>query len=558
MSEGEGALQGRERQALARIEALGRGPMRRAAAWAVLSGLIWPAQAALVAWALGGLVAGQPVPGLTVALGFAALGLVRAALGYIADREAQAAAQTVVTVTRSRIVAAEAQRAEDSPFGGPGALAALAVGKAERLAPYVGRHAPALARAVVLPAVLFFCALGQSWAVAGIFLVTALAVPAGVALVGLAAREPGRRQLAEVEGLNDALAERLSALVDLRLLGARDRAVADFAARADALRRRTTGVLAVAVLSDTVLDLAAGIGIAMVAVWVGFSLLGEIGFGTWAGPLTPEAGLFLVLIAPEFYRPLRDLAAGWHDRAAALAVAGDFAAWEDSLAAPILGTGARVAPLPGPASLSLVGCLAADGTRLPEITVRAGESVALVGPRGSGKTSALRLMAGLVPPAKGRITVAGKPLGTGNADAWRARLGWMPQAPHFLNASLRRNLLMGRKGDPGPALATAGAEEVVAVLPRGLDTWPGETGGGFSDGEARRLALARAIHGLPDVILADEPTADLDPETAKWVADGLVAEARRGATLIVATNDMALANRMGRMIRLGETRGRRG
>ena len=160
-------------------------------------------------------------------------------------------------------------------------------------------------------------------------------------------------------------------------------------------------------------------------------------------------------------------------------------------------------------------------------------------------------MAGLTLPDHGEVRVAGQPLSTANADAWRARLGWMPQAPHFLTGSLRANLTLGRTGDLVHALATAAAGDVVGRLPRGLNTRLGETGAGLSGGEARRMTLARAILSVPDLILADEPTADLDSATATLVIDGLLAEAARGATLIIATHDPVLAARMDRVIDLG-------
>ncbi|CAM5449531.1 ATP-binding cassette domain-containing protein [Frigidibacter albus] len=213
--------------------------------------------------------------------------------------------------------------------------------------------------------------------------------------------------------------------------------------------------------------------------------------------------------------------------------------------------GAAAPRLAGPASLALLGCLTPAGVALPDIRIAAGERVALVGASGAGKTSALRLMAGLELPSAGQVIVAGQALTADNADAWRARLGWMPQAPHFLAGSLRQNLTLGRAGDLGAALDTAAVGQVVSAMPQGLATRLGETGGGLSGGEARRITLARAVYGAPDLILADEPTADLDAATARIVTAGLLAEAARGATLIVATHDRQLAARMDRVIELG-------
>ncbi|MEZ5755564.1 MAG: ATP-binding cassette domain-containing protein [Paracoccaceae bacterium] len=523
---------------------------RRAAMLSVLAGLVWPLQAAVVAWAIGALLEGQSPSSLGVALAFAGLGVIRAVLGMMAEGAAQAAAEAVVAQARAGMVAEEAQRMEDSALGGAGALSALAGEKLDLLAPHLVRFAPARARAMMLPPVLLMLAFWHSWAVGVILLVAGPLIPVFMALVGMAAKEASARQMAEIGTLNDFLVERLSALVDIRLLGAGPVVQAGFSQQAADLRRRTMAVLGVAFLSSTVLELFAAIGVAMVAVYVGFALLGALDFGSWGAALSPGAGIFLLLLAPEFFQPLRDLSAAWHDKAAALAVMEEHAAWAAVGGVRLPGTGGPAMPLPGPAGLSLLGCVTPSGRAIPDIVVQPGERVALVGPSGSGKTSALRLMAGLALPVQGRITVAGQALSAETADGWRARLGWMPQSPHFLTGSLRANLTLGRPGDPAAALRAAAVDEVVSALPRGLDTRLGETGAGLSGGEARRITLARAVLAGPDILLADEPTADLDAETARAVTEGLLAQAARGATLIVATHDPALAARMDRIIHL--------
>jgi ATP-binding cassette subfamily C protein CydD len=313
-------------------------------------------------------------------------------------------------------------------------------------------------------------------------------------------------------------------------------------------------VLGVAFLSSTVLELFAAIGVAMVAVYVGFSLLGALHFGAWGGVLSPQAGVFLLLLAPEFYQPLRDLSAAWHDKAAADAVIDELVVYAQDPVSELPGQGGPAMRLTGPATVELRGCFTPAGVRLPDIAIAAGEKVALIGPSGAGKTSALRLMAGLELPMRGAVVVAGQPLAPRLADAWRARLGWMPQAPHFLNGSLRETLSMGRVGDLEAALNVAAVGGVVQGLPQVLATRLGETGGGLSGGEARRITLARAVFGAPDMILADEPTADLDADTARLVTEGLLAQAATGATLVIATHDAGLAAQMDRIIDLGANR----
>jgi ATP-binding cassette subfamily C protein CydD len=265
-----------------------------------------------------------------------------------------------------------------------------------------------------------------------------------------------------------------------------------------------------------------------------------------------------LLLAPDFFQPLRDLASAWHDKAAALAVTGEIAEVESEQGLDILGRGAVAAPLPGAARVATSGLfwVTPNGRniRFPDIAVEAGETLAITGRSGSGKTTFLALLAGLAPPAGGLIEVAGECLSRETADAWRARLGWIGQVPHFSNESLRANLILSAPGRDearlARALAHASADGIVMALPRGLDTRLGETGHGVSGGEARRLLIARALYSDADIVLADEPTADLDRETAEAVTEGLLALAVRGATLIVATHDMELASRLDRVVKL--------
>ena len=534
-----------------------RRALQAASALSVFASLLWIAQAALVAWALSALLApGGMVEAAIAAGGFALIGLVRAGLGFVAEGISFRAAEKIVVARRKEIVARESLRRRNGTAGSA-AIAALAAEKLDLIEPYLTRYAPARMRVAVVPIVILAIAFALSWAVGLVLLVSGPLIPVFMALVGMAAKEASERQMQKIGSLNDLLSERLSALIDIRLLDAGDAVVAGFRHEADSLRQRTMEVLRIAFLSSTVLELFSAIGVAMVAVYVGFSLLGQLGFGAYATPLTAAEGIFLLLLAPDYFQPMRDLSAAWHDKASAEAVAGELAGWQEAEAGQILGTGDPQPALAGPAHIALRGLTLRlpDGRdlRFPDLDIPAGTSIAITGASGAGKTTLLSLLAGLQQPAGGAILVAGRPLADNTADAWRARLGWVPQAPRFLNASLRRNITLGALYDPARlsgALATAAVGDVVAAAPRGLQTRLGEAGGGLSGGEGRRLTVARAAYAGADVLLADEPTADLDAETARAVADGLMALSRAGATLIVATHDAALAARMDRQVSL--------
>ncbi|MGV8985670.1 MAG: thiol reductant ABC exporter subunit CydD [Cypionkella sp.] len=523
--------------------------LRLASALSAFSAMIWLIQAGFAAHGLAGMLKHGGDAWFSVG-GFTLAGILRALATYWSESLSFTASTRVVVETRARIVRREALATDGL---GAGFVAALAGEKLDLLLPYITRYAPAQARVRVVPLAILAVAFWYSWAVGVVFLITGPLIPVFMALVGMAAKEASQRQMTEIGTLNDLLVERLSALIDIRLLGATEAVAVGFADGAERLRAQTMAVLRVAFLSSTVLELFSAIGVAMVAVYVGFDLLGLLGFGSYGGQLSPAVGIYLLLLAPDFYQPLRDLSAAWHDQSSALAVAGELAAWQATEAPMLLGTGSVAARLSGPATVAVHSVVVRSGDRLiryPDFAIAPGERVALMGASGAGKTSLLRLLAGMLVPDQGSITVAGRELVDEVADSWRARLGWMPQAPQFLSDSLEYNLTFGRDGDVTSALHLAAAEDVVAGLPSGLATRLGETGGGLSGGQARRLTLARAIYAAPDVLLADEPTADLDAATAQKVVAGLMALADTGCTLIVATHDAGLAARMDRVIRI--------
>jgi len=537
------------RRASARIIAPVSRSLRVAGTLAVVAGLIWPIEAAALAWAISGWVSGDMSRTGAAVLIFVLGGVLRAGLDHWAGGYLFDAADRTITRERAILIGREARARAGASSA---EIAALIVQKLPLLQPWITRYYVAMVRVAVLPLVLLALTFWHSWAAGLVLLIAGPLIPVFMALVGMAAEEASRRQMDEIGSMNAMLMDRLSAMLDIRLLGATDRTVADFTDRAETLRIRTMAVLRVAFLSSTVLELFSAIGVAMVAVFVGFTLLGAIQFGSWGTPLGLGEGVFLLLIAPEFFQPFRDLAAAWHDRAAGLSVVTDLDALDAAERVGFLGGADAAAPLAGPLALTLTGAVAALPGRnvpLPDLRLCVGEALALSGPSGAGKSTALGAIAGLVPLASGRISVCGQTLDDDTADAWRARIALIPQMPHFPDQTLRDWLDPDERGaNPWPALHQAEAEGIVRRLPDGLDTRLGESGGGVSGGEARRLMIARAILSGRELILADEPTADLDPDTAAQVIRALIRLKDDGHSLIVATHDPALVDAMERSI----------
>lgn len=517
----------------------------------VLASLIWFGQAWVIASVLSALLSGDNVAVWGVMLSFMGLSIARALLNQQAQSALTQTAERHIQTLREEIIAKEAATDEESRFGGAGSIAALATEKLEVIRPFLLRYAPARLRVMVVPLIILAITASQSWAAAVVLLAAGPLIPVFMALVGWAAKEASARQMVEIGSLNDLLADRLAALADLTLIGAGPQVTQGFAAASDRLRLKTMAVLRIAFLSSTVLELFSALGVAMIAVWVGFALLGEITWGTWGAPLTPLAGVYLLLLAPDFFQPLRDLAAAWHDKSAADAVQEELLSWRDHARRPMLGKGA-VVPAIAFENLMLqdVEVDHADRRlRFPNLEVQPGESFALIGPSGVGKTTLLRLFAGLEQPTRGAVLVNDAPVTGATADGWRATVGWMPQTPHFLGRSLRHNIGFGADLD-SKVLRRARVSPVLAGLPAKDLTLLGETGAGLSGGEARRVMLARALHRSPAVLMADEPTADLDADTAKDIIDALLAYVAGGGTLITTTHDRRLMDRMQHVIRL--------
>jgi ATP-binding cassette, subfamily C, bacterial CydD len=525
--------------------------------------LLWLPQAALLAWAIDGLAAGRGLAAVPwPAAGIVLLGLLRAVCEAWGARRVFAGARAALSELRARVAAALAARSPlDRERPASGLAASVIAEQAEAVVPYMVRYGPARWRAMVVPLAILPLVAGFSWVAALVLLVAAPLIPLFMAIVGWRARAASEAQLVEAGGMNAFLLDRLRGLATLRALGAIDAAALRLGEAAEGLRQRTMAVLRIAFLSSAVLELFSALGVAMVAAYVGFTLLGTFEFGTWGRRLSLGEGMFVLLLAPAFFEPLRELSAVWHDRAAGEAALDAL----DRLAR------ADVA-LPGAQGEAAQGGEAAAGAPSVQVhglhfshagedaffedyglRIAAGEHVALMGPSGCGKTALLCLIGGLVPARQGEIAIGGIPLTDRSVASLRRRMAWMGQKPHVFAGSVQANVALGRSDvslqQVEAAMRFAQLDKVAQAHP---GTALGEGGSGLSGGEAVRLALARlAVHPEADLLLVDEPTAHLDTETAERVADALIALAR-GKTLIAATHDPVLAARMHRVIRLDD------
>jgi ATP-binding cassette subfamily C protein CydD len=273
-----------------------------------------------------------------------------------------------------------------------------------------------------------------------------------------------------------------------------------------------------------------------------------IGFRLLLGSLSLGEGLFVLLMAPEFYLPLRNLGLSYHARMQGVAAAERIA----PLLARSLPEGfAGYLPAPsGPPSIIFEGVSfryggVRGGVTAVDLELPAGSITALAGGSGAGKTTLARLLVGLARPESGRILINGHDLTTLAPDSWRSRLAWVPQAPYFTSGTVRENLLLGRPDADenliNMALAAAAADQFISHLPHGLDTLLGDRGAGLSGGELRRLALARAYLCQATLVVLDEPTAGLDAENERLVCEALERVARGRTVLVISHREQTLS-----------------
>ncbi|MFV3073703.1 thiol reductant ABC exporter subunit CydD [Niveispirillum fermenti] len=514
--------------------------LRTAALLQASAALLWIAQAWLLAQSIQHLAGTNPslVDILPATALFVAIGLLRIMLDAAGNRMAFVTARRMLTrLRRSALDALAARDPLDPAFPPSGAAASLLAEQAEGITPYLQRYIPVRWRLMLVPPAILLAVGWFSWVAALILLVAAPLIPLFMALIGIRAGKASQDQLAALGDMTGLLMDRLRGLPAIRALSATDAVAERLSELAVGVKRRTMAVLRIAFLSSAVLELFSALGVALVAIYVGFHLLGQVGFGAWSGRLDLGQGLFILLLAPAFFEPLRDLAAVWHDRASGEAALRALSTLADTGQSTCTPSTERK----GPPDDGLAVALSGVGYSYPDaaspvfegfdLSVRPGETIALFGPSGCGKSTLLALIAGLLRPATGSVRIAGTP-------------GWVGHRPYMLNASLAGNATLGR-----PGLA---AGPVLADLLPGQDPARrvGENGAGLSGGEALRLALARAIADpAASLILADEPTAHLDRDTAAAVTD-LLLRAARGRTLLVATHDPLLARRMDRVVEI--------
>lgn len=550
-----------------------RLPLMLAGAAPLVSGALLVVQAWLLASVLDAAIVRQAPRQelLGDILAIAGLMLVRACITWAGERAGADAAERIKRHVRLSLFRRLVQKGPYWSRGqASGELASAVVDQVEALDGFFAKYLPAMAAAAMLP-VAFSVVLLPMDVIAGlVLLITAPLIPLFMALVGWGAQGASRRHLRAFARLSGFFADRLRGLSTLKLYGRAEAEAESVVAASDALRQRTMSVLRIAFLSSAVLEFFAALGVAGVAVYIGLTYLGFLDL-RWS-PLTLQAGLFCLLMAPEVYAPLRQFAAHYHDRAAALAAVSQISLLFDGLpqagdaatdGAPGAGKAAagpgRVSKSRGPGAALAIAGLNLDAPGRSQavladagLTLAPGEHAALMGPSGIGKSSLIEAIARLR-PFQGDIRIDGVPLPDWGEAALRQRVALIGQKPQLLTGSIADNIRLGRPEASDAEVQTAARRacvlEFAEALPQGLATQLGGRGHGLSGGQAQRVALARLFLRDPGLILLDEPTAHLDEGTQARVLDAIL-EFSAGRALLLATHAPAVAARLGRTLQV--------
>ncbi|WP_288233806.1 cysteine/glutathione ABC transporter permease/ATP-binding protein CydD [uncultured Haemophilus sp.] len=427
-----------------------------------------------------------------------------------------------------------------------GSWANLMLEQVENLHNFYARYLPQQFLSLIVPILILCVVFTINWAAGLILFSTLPLLPIFMALAGIKAVEANQRNIGVLSRMSGQFLDKLRGLETIRLFGQAEKQTEQIYQSTEDFRLSTMDVLKMAFLSSAVLEFFTAISIAVMAVYFGFTFLGELDFGGYGVAVGLFTGFFCLMLAPEFYQPLRELGVFYHDKAAAIAAADNIETFlnEEVLSHQVSQKDFQNQPLVIQAKDCVV--LSVQGKCLTQplnFEICEKQHIALVGQSGAGKSSLMNMLLGFL-PYEGSVTINGVELRELNLSQWRAKLAWVGQNPQLIRGSLKENILLGNREvseqSLGQALSRSKADEFVYRL--GLEHQVQDSNAGISGGQAQRIAIARALLRDYELLMLDEPTASLDLQSEQQVLEALQHLSQQHTTLMITHRVEDLAN----------------
>lgn len=452
---------------------------------------------------------------------------VRALLAFARERACFEAGKRLRLQIRSAVLDKLSKLGPGFIKGKPaGSWASIVLEQVEDLHDFYARYLPQMLLAGFVPATILVIVFPINWAAGLLLLFTAPLIPVFMILVGRGAASANRKNFSALEKLSGHFMDRLKGLSTIKLFNQGESEGQKIEAASESFREKTMAVLRIAFLSSAVLEFFAAVSIALLAIYFGFSYLGYLDFGDYDAGFSLFSGIFVLILAPEYYQPLRDLGTHYHAKAQAIGAAQELMnLLEYELAPnvqPTVSTEKRdaIETLNRHAGIEIVARDFMVNSHSGIVLVgpltfqlNMGQHMAVVGPSGSGKTSLLNGLLGFL-PYQGSLKINGVELNTLSLSLWRSRLAWLGQDPQLFHGSIRDNVAMANPDmDDETVLSLLAKAKVLDFVDQqslGLNHPIGEQMSGISVGIAQRIALARALGQDAQLFLLDEPTASLD------------------------------------------------
>ncbi|ERM60573.1 heme ABC transporter permease/ATP-binding protein CydD [Vibrio cyclitrophicus] len=419
-----------------------------------------------------------------------------------------------------------------------GTWATLLLEQVEDMQDFFSRYLPQMSLSVMIPFIILVVVFPVNWAAGLIFLLTAPLVPMFMALVGMKAADANRKNFKALQRLSGHFYDRLQSMTTIRLFDRTNAETEVLKGASEVFRTRTMDVLKIAFLSSAVLEFFTSISIAMTAVYFGFTYIGELNFGHYGVGITLFAGLFILILAPEFYQPLRDLGTFYHAKQQAVGAAESIVEFLETDITKVKSGDTQLDQAQGiNIEAQALKVLSPEGVQLVgpiSFALNTRQSTALVGPSGAGKTSLINAILGFM-PYEGSLKINGIELRDLDLASWRKTISWVGQNPLLLHGTIRDNVTLG-KIDITDQIVENALEQSFAnefVSEHGLDYMISDRSGGLSVGQSQRLSLARAMIQDGQFWLLDEPTASLDTRSEQLVMKGINSNIESRTALLV-------------------------